>query len=419
MARFEILGRQPLKGEVTAAGNKNAALPILAATVLTEEVCELDNVPEISDIRVMLEILARLGKVVTRLGPHRYRIQGAVRGHQIPYELGTNLRASLLFLGALLPVTGEVHLPPPGGCVIGRRKLDTHFELAADMGVEMEEQERSYVFRAARLKPAFVLLREASVTATANALLMSAALDGETVIENAAAEPHLVDLCQVLTQMGARIQGVGSNRLMVKGTRNLHGFRHSIVPDHIEAATFVIAAACLQGDLVVHQARRDHLRMITYYLKQMNVDLRFEDEQTLVVKPSRPVSRLEKIKVGPWPGFPTDLMSPMIVLATQARGVTLCHDWMYESRMFFVDKLSVMGANIVQCDPHRVLVSGPCRLTGQRLSSPDIRAGIALVIAALAAEGRSVIERVELIDRGYERLEERLRALGARIERLE
>ncbi|MHB2149113.1 UDP-N-acetylglucosamine 1-carboxyvinyltransferase [Calditrichota bacterium LG25] len=419
MARFLITGEQQLQGEIKTAGNKNAALPIIAATLLTEESCILRNMPEIRDVHAMLALLKSVGKKVERLEPNVYRISGGVNTRQLPYEMGTNLRASILFLGGLLPVTGEVHLPPPGGCVIGRRNLDAHFDVAASFGAQVEFDGNVYLFRAAGLLPAHIWLREASVTATANALLIAARTAGQSVIENAACEPHIGDLCSVLTKMGAQIKGIGSNKLQIIGRERLTGFEHDIVPDHIEAGTFAITAACLQSELVIHNALQEHLRMIAFHLQQMNVDLQFIDDRTLQIKPSKLISKAGKVQVGLWPGFPTDLMSPMIVLATQAQGMTLCHDWMYESRMFFIDKLSIMGANAILCDPHRVIVHGPARLKGQELSSPDIRAGIALLIAAMAARGQSVIDRIELIDRGYENIDLRLNKVGADIKRMD
>ncbi len=417
MAYFLINGGQPLHGTIHTAGNKNAALPIIAATALTDEPCVLKNVPEIRDVQVMLRLLEALGKRVVKRQKAEYEISGQINNTKLDYQLSTNLRASILFLGALLPVTGEVFLPPPGGCVIGRRNLDTHFDLVETFGARVESRNEHFVFTGSALQADHILLKEASVTGTANALLMSAALPRTTVIENAACEPHIEDLCHVLIKMGAKIEGVGSNRLTVTGTVKRQGFEHSVVPDHIEAATFAIAAACTGGELLIHNAVQKHLSMIDFHLQQMNVQTRFEDPTTLRVLPSQLKSKGGKVQVGLWPAFPTDLMSPMIVLATQAQGMTLCHDWMYESRMFFVDKLSVMGANIIQCDPHRVIVHGPTQLKGQELSSPDIRAGIALLIAAMSARGQSKIDRVELIDRGYEAIEQRLNKVGADIVR--
>ncbi len=418
MAKFIINGETSLKGEITTAGNKNAALPIIAATLLTEEKCILKNIPEIADVHVMFQLLQSLGKTVTQLQPNIYQIEGRINSTKIPFELGSRLRASILLLGGLLPTTGEIFLPPPGGCVIGKRKLDAHLDLVKAFGAQFMSDGSFFQFQLKQPVASHILLKEASVTATANALLIAAAIPGKTIIENAASEPHIVDLCHVLQKMGAQIEGVKSNLLTLIGAKKLAGFEHEIVPDHIEAATWAITAACLQSELIIHQAWQEHLQMITYHLKQMNVNLQFLDPFTLKISPSKLISKAGKVQVGLWPGFPTDLMSPMIVLASQAQGMTLCHDWMYESRMFFIDKLSVMGAQVVLCDPHRVIVHGPSKLKGQELSSPDIRAGIALVIAAMAASGKSEIDRIELIDRGFEKVDERLRAIGADIKRI-
>jgi len=419
MARLQIEGGIPLKGEIRVAGNKNAALPIIAATVLTDEKCLIENVPEISDVRSMLAILQDLGKKVENLSPNVYRISGFLRHSRPRGDLTGSLRASILFMSGLLARTGEIDMVPPGGCVIGRRNVESHFEVIRAFGAQLEFHEDGYRATLGNRTPASIFLKESSVTATENAMLLAAATPGNSVIENAAGEPHVTDLGDVLSKMGATIEGSGTNRIFITGKAKLRGFTHQVVSDHIEAGTFAIAAACTRGDLVIHNADREYLKMTEHYLRQMNVSLEFSDEHTLQVMPSKLISKTKKIQVGLWPGFPTDLMSPMVVLATQAEGSTLCHDWMYESRMFFVDKLIIMGADITQCDPHRVLVAGPTRLRGQELSSPDIRAGIALVIAALTAEGTSVIDRIEIVDRGYEMIEKRFELLGARVRRFD
>ncbi len=415
MAKFIIEGGKHLEGSIRVAGNKNAALPIIAATVLTDEPCRLENVPEIKDVHVMLEILQDLGKNIEHNASNVYTISGTIHKIRLKETLAGKLRASILFLSGLLARCGEAEFPPPGGCVIGRRNVDSHFTVVEQFGGSVELKRDYYAASMPGAKPASILLPEASVTATENALILAAATKGETVIENAAAEPHISDLIDVLEKMGANAEGRNSNLLRIRGVRRLRGFSHSIVADHIEAGTFAIAAACTRGDLLITNVNKRHLRIIGHFLKDMNVRLDYENHTTLHVRPSDLIARRKKIRVGLWPGFPTDLMSPMIVLATQAVGTTLFHDWMYESRMFFVDKLIIMGAEITQCDPHRVLVTGPSALRGQKLSSPDIRAGVALVIAALAAQGQSVIEQAELIDRGYEDIVERLTAVGAKI----
>lgn len=417
MSKFIIPGETTLSGEIRTAGNKNAALPVIAATVLTDEECILQNVPQIRDVNTMLALLQDLGKKVNRVNSDSYRISGTVQKFKLDNKLAGNLRASILYMAPLLARTGKVETVPPGGCVIGRRNVDTHFDVLTAFGAKYRIEDKYYTASINKTKAAKIFLLESSVTATENALLLAALTEGRTIIDNAAAEPHVVDLANVLIKMGAGIEGAGTNHVQITGNKNLSGFEHRIVPDHIETGTFAIAAACNKGDLLIQDACPEHFYIVGNVLKKMGVQFKFIAEHTLHLKPSKLVSNDLKVRVGLWPGFPTDLMSPLIVLATQAQGVTLCHDWMYESRMFFVDKLIAMGAQITQCDPHRVLVSGPTRLRGQELNSPDIRAGIALMIAALSARGRSIIDRAELIDRGYENIAERLNKLGAQIRR--
>lgn len=417
MSRFIIEGCNPLRGEITVAGNKNAALPIIAATVLTDETCIIDNVPNIRDVQSMLALLTDLGKSVEMKSPNCYQISGFVNKSRLNDELTIALRASILYLSVLLARTGEVEMMPPGGCVIGRRNVDQHLEVLKSLGAKISIVDYGYKLHFVNPRANYIFMREASVTATENAMMLAATIEGETTIDNAACEPHVQDLAIILEKMGARVQGAGSNHLKIHGTKKLRGFHHRIMSDHIEAGTFAIAAACTQGEVVIYEADCANLTMILHYLNKMGVNLSFDDEKTMIVKPQKKLVAIPKVQVGLWPGFPTDLMSPMIVLATQARGMTLCHDWMFESRMFFVDKLIIMGAQIVQCDPHRVLISGPTRLKGQDITSPDIRAGIALVIAALTAKGISRIDKAELVDRGYEDIVPRLRKLGANIYR--
>jgi len=417
MSRFIIEGNRNLSGEIKVSGNKNAALPIIAATVLTDEICILENLPDIRDVHSMLAILSDLGKSVEMLSTHQCKISGSVNKSRLNDKLASTLRASILYLSVLLARIGEVEMVPPGGCVIGRRKVDQHFDALEALGVKINIIEHGYRLLLKHPKPNYVFMREASVTATENAMMLAAMTEGRTILDNAAGEPHVQDLAKVLVKMGAKVQGAGTNRLTITGNKTLKGFQHRIMPDHIEAGTFAIAAACTGGEVTIHDANCENLTIVNLILNQMGVKLAYIDKKTLTIKPSKNIRAIPKVQVGVWPGFPTDLMSPMVVLATQAKGTTLCHDWMYESRMFFVDKLVTMGAQIVQCDPHRVLVSGPTRLKGQEIVSPDIRAGIALVIAALIARGKSKIDKAELIDRGYEDIVPRFRQLGAEISR--
>jgi UDP-N-acetylglucosamine 1-carboxyvinyltransferase len=419
MAKFIIEGGKKLEGEITISGNKNAALPILAATILTDEECVIDNLPAIKDVDTMLALLRDLGKALSWRMGRGVSITGAIIKSTPDPALVDKMRASILLLGPLLARTGQATLGPPGGCVIGRRAVGTHFDALSALGANIMTDGENYEAKIENPKPAEIFLDEVSVTATENALLLAASIPGETMIDNAACEPHVGDLADVLKKMGATVHGAGSNSMAISGSKNLRGFTHCIVPDHIEAGTLMIAGACTQGHLIIRDVRPAHLRMMMIYFERMNMKFKFVDGETLELLPAELISPSRKFQTRPWPGFPTDLMSPLIVLATQAQGITLCHDWMFESRMFFVDKLIAMGANVTLCDPHRVLVYGPTQLRGQKLSSPDLRAGAALVIAALSAKGVSTIENAELIDRGYEDLIPRLQNVGAKIERRE
>ncbi len=419
MAKFIIEGGKKLEGAITISGNKNAALPILAATILTDEECLIENLPAIKDVDTMLALLRDVGKTVNRLHGNHVSIKGAITKSTPDRTLVDKMRASILLLGPLLARSGEATLGPPGGCVIGRRAVGTHFDALSALGASIMTDGGNYEAKIESPKPADIFLDEVSVTATENALLLAASIPGETSIDNAACEPHVGDLVDVLRKMGATVHGAGSNSMSISGSKKLHGFTQRIVPDHIEVGTLMIAGACTQGHLIIQDIRPAHLRMMMIYFERMNMKFKFIDDTTLELLPAELISPSRKFQTRPWPGFPTDLMSPLIVLATQAEGITLCHDWMFESRMFFVDKLIAMGANVTLCDPHRVLVYGPTQLRGQKLSSPDLRAGAALVIAALAARGLSTIENAELIDRGYEDLIPRLQRVGAKIERRE
>ena len=419
MGKFKIQGGNPLSGEITVAGNKNAALPIIAATVLTDEECILENMPEIRDVWSMLDLLKDLGKSLDKVKPNTYKISGSIKTNKLDKEMAGSLRASILYMSGLLARKGSIEMSPPGGCVIGRRNMQSHFNVFEAFGADVVLTDNGYDAIIKNIHPADIFLPEASVTATENALILAASVTGKSTIHNAACEPHVEDLANVLIKMGAKITGAGTQRVEIEGAEKLNGITHRIVPDHIEAGTLAIAAASTHGDLYIKDAIPDHLMMTEYYLRQMGVELEYTQSKVLHIMPSKLISNAKKIQVGLWPGFPTDLMSPIIILATQAEGVTLCHDWMFESRMFFVDKLISMGADITLCDPHRVLVNGPTRLKGQSLSSPDIRAGIALVIAGLSAQGISTIDRAELVDRGYEDIANRLKVIGANIERVD
>ena len=414
MSVLVIKGNKKLSGKISVAGNKNAVLPIMAACLLTKETCILENVPNISDVKIMAKLLALAGAKVSGIGTHKLTITAENLEKTIfPTELTQKLRASVLFLGPMVSRVGKISLGYPGGDIIGRRPLDTHIQALRAMGASFQNEDKALIAAAKKLKGAKIFLEEASVTATENAIMAAVTAEGQTVIKRAASEPHVVDLCLFLIKMGAQISGIGSNLLKINGVKKLHGASHSIRPDHIEVGTFAILAAVTKSRLEISPVIPEDLNMILLTLEKFGVNLEIK-EDVLIVKENK-LKSVEKVVTGVWPGFPTDLIAPMIVLATQAEGATIIHDWMYESRMFFVDKLLSMGAKAEIADPHRVLVYGPAKLRGQNLDTPDIRAGMALVIAALSAEGKSTIDKAELIERGYENLIERLSALGARI----
>ncbi|MDD5468461.1 MAG: UDP-N-acetylglucosamine 1-carboxyvinyltransferase [Anaerolineales bacterium] len=428
MQKFIINGGNPLRGEVTPSGNKNSALPILAACTLTSEPVILHNVPDIKDVQAMRALLSSLGVKIETLGEHSLRLQASdVYPGRLDPELCRQIRASILLAGPMVARAGELRLPPPGGDVIGRRRLDTHLLSLRGLGarVDYARDERILHFTTRRLKGANILLDEASVTATENAIMAAVTAEGETTLRNAASEPHVQELCLFLSQLGARIDNIGSNTLHIQGVEALHGGEFSIGPDYLEVVSFIGAAVVTRSSITIRQAGSQYLDMIGMIFRRLGVawEARGEDifvpaRQPLVIEPDLG-GAIPEISVMPWPAFPTDLMSIAIVVATQSRGSVLFHDWMYPSRMFFIDKLVGMGGQIVLCDPHRCIVQGPTTLYGEQLESPDIRAGMALVLASLAAQGQSVIRNIGQIDRGYERVDEKLRSLGAQIERVD
>jgi UDP-N-acetylglucosamine 1-carboxyvinyltransferase len=425
METFVIEGRTPLSGRVSAAGNKNGALPILAATLIASEPVVLSNVPRIRDVETMLALLADVGADVDWLGPNEVRVDsGNANKFELDPELCSRIRASFLLAGPLLARFGRASVPPPGGDVIGRRRLDPHVHALAELGVEVELNGR-FDMRTDGLRGRRIFLDEASVMATENAVMAAAVAQGETVIGNAACEPHVQDLCRFLCSLGASIEGIGSNVLRVRGVQRLSGGEWRIAPEHIEVASFIGLAAVTGGDVTVEHVVIEDLVPILPVFARLGVQVELGENSVRV--PPGQVLRVEddlgdqipKIEDGPWPAFPADLTSIALAVATQAEGTVLIFEKMFENRLFFVDKLVSMGARIILCDPHRAVVTGPARLYGQRMASPDIRAGMAMLIASLSAEGISTIGNVGEIDRGYERIDERLRALGARIERVE
>ncbi|MEN6408584.1 MAG: UDP-N-acetylglucosamine 1-carboxyvinyltransferase [Anaerolineaceae bacterium] len=425
MEQFIIQGGKPLHGDFIPSGNKNAALPLLAACLLTEEPVVLHNVPEIRDVQTMRALLESLGVDIQTIAPNTWRVHARqVRPADLDPDLCRKIRASILLAGPMTARSGELHLPPPGGDVIGRRRVDTHLIALRALGADVV-YDRSFHFHAGQLRGANILLDEASVTGTENAIMACVTADGTSIIRNAASEPHVQELCHFLNSLGAKIANIGSNTLVIEGVPSLHGGEFTIGPDYLEVVSFIGAAVVTGGSIRIRNAGNEYLGMIRLVFNRLGVswetegaDILVPSDQKLIVEPDLG-GAIPEISVMPWPAFPTDLMSIAIVVATQSRGTTLFHDWMYPSRMFFTDKLVGMGAQIVLCDPHRCIVQGPTRLSGEKMESPDIRAGMALVLAALSAGGKSVIRNVGQIDRGYEQVDAKLRSLGAEIERTE
>jgi UDP-N-acetylglucosamine 1-carboxyvinyltransferase len=423
--RFLVQGGRPLNGTVRPAGNKNAALPAIAATLLADGPVELRNMPRIRDVETMLALVADLGASVSWTGPNRVQVDTrAAASKTLNPDLCARIRASILLAGPLLARFGRVTLPPPGGDVIGRRRVDTHFLALEQLGASLALGD-SYQIEAKQLRGAEVFLDEPSVTGTENALMAAVAAQGRTVLRNAASEPHVQDVARLLIAMGARIEGVGTNVYTIDGGAPLNGASYEIGPDHIEIASFVGLAAVTNGHLTIEDVRSDDLRSTLLGFDRLGVRPRVDGTRLIVdagqerrVRPDLG-GHVPKLEDGPWPAFPADAMSIALVTATQCEGMVLIFEKMFESRLFFVDKLIGMGARIVLCDPHRAVISGPSRLRGGPVESPDIRAGMAMLLAALAAEGQSIIYNVGQIERGYEQIDARLRALGAEIERIE
>jgi UDP-N-acetylglucosamine 1-carboxyvinyltransferase len=427
MQKFHIDGGVPLSGTVVPAGNKNGALPILAASILTEDELVVANVPRIKDVDAMLLLLESLGVRVAWTGDNEVTLcadgldPDCVR---VDRAICERIRASFLVAGPLLARFGRALMPPPGGDVIGRRRLDPHLDAFRALGAEWHFDRDIDLRAPGGLRASDVFMDETSVMGTENALMAAARTPGTTVIGNAACEPHVQDLARLLQKMGADIQGIGSNVLTVGGKRDLHGCHHTVGPDHIEIGSFMALAGVTGGELRVSGIIEDDLRMIRLVFDRLGLRTEIQGDdvfvpggQQLVV--SRDVGEHKiKIQDGPWPAFPADLTSIAVAMATQCAGSVLIHEWMFENRLIFTDKLVLMGADITLCDPHRAIVSGPSRLRAERVESPDIRAGMAMLIAALCADGRSEIGNISQIDRGYERIDERLRELGARIERV-
>lgn len=427
MEKFVIEGGTPLSGTMVPAGNKNGALPILAACMLTADELVIGNVPRIRDVEAMLAVLDGLGVAISWVGDHELSLCAAdVDPHaEIDRGRAEAIRASFLLAGPLLARFGRAVMPPPGGDVIGRRRLDPHLDGFAALGARFRH-ERDIVIDApvGGLRAGQLFMDEPSVMATENVLMAAALTPGETVIGNAACEPHVQDLARMLVKMGADIRGIGSNVLTITGRDRLGGCAHQVGPDHIEIGSFMALAGVTGGELRIRDTEPDDLRMIRLVFKKLGLHSELDGADVIVPGGQKLIAERDvgeykaKVQDGPWPAFPADLTSIAVAMATQVEGSVLIHEWMFENRMIFTDKLVLMGADIVMCDPHRAIVSGPSRLRGERVESPDIRAGMAMLIAALCAEGRSEIGNIGQIDRGYERIDERLRELGGRIERV-
>ena len=426
---FCVTGGRALKGTIRPAGNKNAVLPMLAATLLVEGLCRIDNVPHIGDVETILELLTRLGAAVRWAGPNAVEVDtSTAEPRELDPALCARIRASILLAGPMLARFGRVSLPPPGGDVIGRRRVDTHFLALEQLGARITVGDTYKLEAEGRgLSGADIFLDEPSVTATENALMAAVAARGVTTLRNTASEPHVQDLARFLTTCGAAIEGIGTNTLIVQGGRPLRApaASYAVGPDHIEVGSFIGLAAVTNGAITIDGVRAQDLQATLVAFDRLGVRPRLDGSRLIVdadqerrIRPDLG-GHIPKLEDGPWPAFPADLMSIAIVAATQCEGLLLVFEKLFESRLFFVDKLIGMGAHIVLCDPHRAVISGPATLRGQVVESPDIRAGMAMLLAALAAHGDSTIHNVGQIERGYERIDERLRALGAQIERVE
>lgn len=415
--KFIIQGGKPLAGEVEINGMKNATTPILAATLLTKQPCIIDNIPRISDVEKMLEILQSLGSQVEWLDEHKARICNKdVSLASLDKAAVGAMRSSILLLGPILARFSRVILPEPGGCIIGNRPINTHLYALEKLGADISRANGYWQLNTKGLKGARIILPEFSVTATENALMAASLAQGKTVIRLAAAEPHVQDLCHFLQKMGAKIKGIGTHQLEIEGQESLTGAEHRIIPDQIEAGTFIVLAAVTRGHIKIKNIVPEHQELILLKLKQIGLSFK-EGEDWLEIMPS-PTLKAFKLQTMPHPGFPTDLQAPFGVLATQCTGSTLIQDPLYEGRMGYISELVKMGANAIVADPHRVVITGPTPLYGREIRSFDLRAGATLIIAALVAQGETIINQAEVVDRGYEKIDNKLTALGADIKRI-
>ena len=418
MSKFIIQGGKKLNGEVVIKGMKNAATPILAATLLTEEPCLVDNLPQISDVSAMIDILKSLGSKIEKVSEGCVKIcNKEVDLKNLDQKLVKKMRSSVLFMGPLLGRFGSVEISEPGGCIIGNRPLDTHFYALEKLGAKIIKEDAVYKIKVDKLIGNLIILPEFSVTATENTIMAAVLAQGKTIIKLAAAEPHVQDLCLFLNKMGAKISGVGTHTLIIEGVSKLKGTEHYIIPDQIEAGTFAVASSLTRGHVILKGIEPEHLDIILLKLNQIGI--KFEVRHKAVE--FLPSSNLKSFRLQtlPYPGFPTDLQAPFGILATQCQGTTLIQDPLFEGRMGYIQELIKMGANAIVADPHSVIINGPTPLYGQEIRSFDLRAGATLIIAGLIAQGETIINQAEVVDRGYEKIEERLNSLGAEIKRVE
>lgn len=426
MEYFEIIGGKKLKGSIDVKGSKNATTPILAACLLTREKCTISNIPLIEDVFRMIEIIESLGAEVSWKGKRKIEIKSEnINASKLDLVAVKRLRSSILLLGALSGRMDNFRIPYPGGCVIGARPLDTHFDALSKMGVKTIEKEIEingkkggcYFVDASGRKNTDIVLKEFSVTGTENAMMLAASIPGKTTIKIAAAEPHVEDLANFLVKMGAKIKGIGTHTLEIRGIKKLRGAQHSIIPDANEAATFLIMGVATKSPIIVKNARKDNLDLVLEKLREFGADFKIGKDQIQVIPPKK-IKAVLKVDTRPYPGIPTDVQAPFGVLATQADGETFIHDSLYEGRFNYISEIEKMGSKAKVLDVHRAIIEGPTKLKGKVITSFDLRAGASLIIAALVAEGKTVIKEIYQVDRGYERIEERLSALGAEIRRV-
>ena len=418
MQKFIINGGKPLEGKIDIMGSKNAATPILSACLLTKEECVIDNIPLIADVLKMIEILESMGVETEWVGERQLKVKAGdnVNPEKMDFTMVGKMRSSILLIGSLLARFKKFKIKHPGGCIIGARPIGIHFDALEALGAKITQDENFYYFEADRLIGKTIILKEFSVTATENLMMAATLAERITTIKIAAIEPHIQDLARFLIKMGAKIKGLGIHTIQIEGMEKLHGAQHKIIPDPIEAGTFAIAAAATKGNIEINNVNLHELDLVLEKLKEIGVNFETKNNK-LIIKPANKFNAVNKIETRTYPGIPTDLQAPLAILATQAEGTTLIHDTMYEGRFAYINELNKMGANAIICDPHRALITGPTPLYGQTITSFDLRAGATLIIAALLAKGQSVIEKIDQVDRGYEKIEERLRNLGADIRR--